>query len=60
MTNLFLRYADAGAVEVYNDRKPRLGRLLRGRTRFMEVESYEAELSVAARVAGVESNEMLK
>jgi hypothetical protein len=41
---LFLRYADADAVEVYNDRKPRLGRLLRGKTRFEEVRSYEQDL----------------
>ena len=41
---LFLRYADADAVEVYNDRCPRLGRLVRGKTRFPEVEAYEAEL----------------
>jgi len=42
---LFLRYADADAVEVYNDGKPRLGRLLRGGTRFPEVEAYEADLT---------------
>ena len=41
---LFMRYADADAVEVYNDRKPRLGKLLRGVTRFSQVETYEAEL----------------
>ena len=41
---LFLRFADANAVEVYNDRKPRLGRLIRGSTRFPEVERFEAEL----------------
>ena len=41
---LLLRYADADAVEVYNDNKPRLGRLLRGSTRFPEVEAYEADL----------------
>ncbi len=41
---LFLRYADADAVEVYNDRKPHLERLLSGRTTFTEVESYEAEM----------------
>jgi ectoine hydroxylase-related dioxygenase (phytanoyl-CoA dioxygenase family) len=41
---LFMRYADADAVEVYNDRRPRLGRLLRGRTRFPEVEAFEAHL----------------
>ncbi len=41
---LFLRYADADAVEVYNDRKPRLGRLLRGMTRFQEVRDFEASL----------------
>jgi hypothetical protein len=41
---LFVRYADADAVEVYNERKPRLGRLLRGRTRFPEVEAFEADL----------------
>lgn len=41
---LFLRYADADAVEVYNERKPRLGRLLKGSTKFKEVEAFEAEL----------------
>lgn len=41
---LFLRYADADAVEVYNDRKPRLGRLIRGETRFPEVAAYEKDL----------------
>ena len=41
---LYLRYADADAVEVYNDRKPRLGRLLRGKTKFAEVEAFESEL----------------
>jgi hypothetical protein len=41
---LFLRYADADAVEVYNDRKPRLGRLVRGKTSFADVRSFEAEL----------------
>ena len=41
---LFMRYADADAVEVYNDRQPRLGRLLRGTTRFEAVRQFEAEL----------------
>lgn len=41
---LFLRYADADAVEVYNHNAPRLGRLLRGVTRFDEVRRFEAEL----------------
>jgi ectoine hydroxylase-related dioxygenase (phytanoyl-CoA dioxygenase family) len=41
---VFFRYADADAVEVYNDNKPRLGRLLRGKTIYPEVESYEANL----------------
>lgn len=41
---LFLRYADADAVEVYNDRRPRLGPLLRGVTKFPEVANYEREL----------------
>lgn len=41
---LFLRYADADAVEVYNNRKPRLGRLIRGKTRFPEVEAFETDL----------------
>jgi len=41
---LFVRYADADAVEVYYDRRPRLGRLLRGATRFTEVEQFEADL----------------
>ena len=41
---LFLRYADADAVEVYNDNQPRLGPLLRGVSRFEEVAKYEREL----------------
>ena len=41
---LFMRYADADAVEVYNGRRPRLGRLLRGETKFPEVEAFEADL----------------
>jgi ectoine hydroxylase-related dioxygenase (phytanoyl-CoA dioxygenase family) len=41
---LFLRYADADAVEVYNERKPRLGRLVKGRTKFKEVETFEANI----------------
>ncbi|MSO22532.1 MAG: phytanoyl-CoA dioxygenase family protein [Acidobacteria bacterium] len=41
---LFFRYADADAVEVYNDQNPRLGRLLRGTTRFEEVRRFECEL----------------
>lgn len=41
---LFLRYADADAVEVYNNNKPRLGKLLTGKTKFPEVANYEKEL----------------
>jgi len=41
---LFLRYADADAVEAYNNGNPRLGRLVRGRTRFAEVEQFESHL----------------
>jgi len=41
---LFLRYADADAVEVYNDRKPRLGKLVKGKTRFEEVRNFENDL----------------
>jgi hypothetical protein len=41
---LFLRYADADAVEVYNNRRPRLGPLLRGVTQFSEVAAFEREL----------------
>ena len=41
---LFMRYSDADAVEVYNDRTPRLGRLLRGTTRFEGVKNYEADI----------------
>jgi len=40
---LFLRYADADAVEVYNDHRPRLGPLLRGATSFPEIACYERE-----------------
>jgi hypothetical protein len=41
---LFLRYADADAVEVYNNNQPRLGRLLRGQTQFEQVRAFEQEL----------------
>ena len=41
---LFMRYADADAVEIYNNRTPRLGRLLRGTTRFEGVKNYETDL----------------
>lgn len=41
---LFLRYADADAVEVYNNHKPRLGRLLKGETKFDEVAGFESDL----------------
>ncbi|MBT2561652.1 phytanoyl-CoA dioxygenase family protein [Pedobacter sp. ISL-68] len=41
---LFLRYADADAIEVYNGGKPRLGRLVKGKTKFREVEEFEANL----------------
>lgn len=43
---LFLRYADADAVEVYNDNLPRLGRLIRGSTKFAQVEQFEAQLAI--------------
>ena len=41
---LFLRYADADAVEVYNERRPRLGKLVKGSTRFEEVRNFEKDL----------------
>jgi ectoine hydroxylase-related dioxygenase (phytanoyl-CoA dioxygenase family) len=41
---LFLRYADADAIEVYNGGKPRLGRLVKGTTRFREVEEFETNI----------------
>ncbi|MDB4952615.1 MAG: Phytanoyl-CoA dioxygenase [Myxococcales bacterium] len=41
---LFMRYADADAVEVYNDGRPRIGKLLRGTSRFREVVSAELTL----------------
>jgi ectoine hydroxylase-related dioxygenase (phytanoyl-CoA dioxygenase family) len=41
---LFLRYADADAVEVCNDNQPRLGRLLRGKSKFDQVRKFEQEL----------------
>ena len=41
---LFLRYADADAVEVYNNRRPRLGKLVRGTTKFEEVKAFEADI----------------
>ena len=45
------RYADADAVEVFNEMKPRLGRLLRGTTRFAEVEAFEAHLAASCESA---------
>lgn len=41
---LFFRYADADAVEVYNGRKPRLGRVVRGHSTFPEVTAFEKDL----------------
>ena len=41
---LFLRYAHADAVEIYNDNQPRLGRLVRGETKFDQVREFEQEL----------------
>ena len=41
---LLLRYADADAVEVKNNRSPRLGRLLRGKSTVKEVEFFENHL----------------
>lgn len=41
----FLRYADADTVEVYNDRKPRLGKVVRGSSRFPEIAAYESDLT---------------
>jgi ectoine hydroxylase-related dioxygenase (phytanoyl-CoA dioxygenase family) len=42
---LFLRYADADAVEVYNNRAPRAGKLLRGTTKFDDVRRFEENLT---------------
>jgi len=41
---LFTRYADADAVEVYNNRQPRMGRVVRGTSQFVEVLHYESDL----------------
>ena len=41
---LFFRYADADAIEKDKGGKPRLGRLLRGTTKFPEVREFEANL----------------
>ncbi len=49
---LFLRYADADAVEVYNNHAPRLGKLLRGQSRFPEVTAFEAALGAREKSAG--------
>ncbi|MEQ9459982.1 MAG: phytanoyl-CoA dioxygenase family protein [Phycisphaeraceae bacterium] len=37
---VFLRYADADAVEVYNDRQVRLGPLIRGVSQYEQIEPY--------------------
>ncbi len=41
---LFIRYADADAVEVYNNGQQRLGRVVRGTSQFPEVMEFEADL----------------
>ena len=41
---LFLRYADADAVEVYNGRQARLGRLVRGHSAYPKVAAFEKDL----------------
>ena len=41
---LFIRYADADSVEVYNQNRPRLGRVVRGSSRYPEVADFETEL----------------
>lgn len=41
---LFFRYADADAIETDKGGVPRLGRLLRGATRFDQVRAFEADL----------------
>ena len=41
---LFCRYSDADSVEVYNDGRPRLGRVVRGTSQFEEVRNFEREL----------------
>lgn len=41
---LFMRYADADAIEIYNNGQPRLGRLLKGTTQFSEVREFESDL----------------
>ena len=46
---LFLRYADADALEVYNQRHPRLGPLLRGETKFSEVAAFECDWVAEAK-----------
>jgi len=41
---LFLRYADADAIEVYNNGRPRLGKLVRGNSKFEEVKQFESDI----------------
>ena len=41
---LFLRYADADAIEVYNNGRPRLGKLVRGNSKFDEVKQFESDI----------------
>lgn len=62
---LFLRYADADAVEVYNQRRPRLGRLLCGTSRFAEVREFEADLEeveypISAQLGGSDRTSILQ
>lgn len=39
---VFMRYADADAVEVYNDRQPRVGPLVRGVSKYEVIKPYMA------------------
>lgn len=41
---LFCRYSDADSVEVYNENKPRLGRVVAGSSKFPEVSEFEVDL----------------
>jgi ectoine hydroxylase-related dioxygenase (phytanoyl-CoA dioxygenase family) len=41
---LFCRYSDADSVEVCNENRPRLGKVVAGGSRFEEVNEFEKEL----------------
>ena len=49
---LFCRYSDADSVEHYNEDKPRLGKVVAGKSKYEEVNQYEADLQLVPPPSG--------